>query len=267
MFTVMEELAQRVADRSPPSKFTSTASAFAMLRTLSVSALISSREYIMVPVSLSKRRAHEESGLTPYLLSVLRLVAAFVYVAHGTQKMFGVPGHPFHAPVFAVTLMGAAGVIETIGGILMLLGLFTRPVAFVLSGQMAVAYLHAALRRSGFWPIENGGELAVAVLFPLAALLRRRPGPDQRRRAARPALTRSEETAFLLRTRSHASRAGQHRPHEGAARRSVDGTASCRGSLRSTRSPMAAMALSGACRTAKATAIPTSVRSTTTGSS
>src|SRR5712672_4156318 len=60
MFTVIEELAQRVADRSPPSKFTSTASAFAMLRTLSVSALISSREYIMGSVSLSKRRAYEE---------------------------------------------------------------------------------------------------------------------------------------------------------------------------------------------------------------
>src|SRR4051812_48600254 len=60
MFTVMDELAQRVADRSPPSKLTSTASALVMLRTLSVSALISSREYIMDSVSLSKRRAHEE---------------------------------------------------------------------------------------------------------------------------------------------------------------------------------------------------------------
>jgi len=80
------------------------------------------------------------SRLTPYLLSVLRLVAAFLYIAHGTQKMFGVPGHPFHAPVFAATMMGAAGLLETCGGILMFLGLFARPVAFVLSGQMAVAY-------------------------------------------------------------------------------------------------------------------------------
>ncbi len=78
----------------------------------------------------------KSSRLTPYLLSVLRLVAAFVYVAHGTQKIFGVPGHPYHAPVFAATMMGAAGVIETIGGMLMLLGLFTRPVAFVLSGAL-----------------------------------------------------------------------------------------------------------------------------------
>ena len=109
-------------------------------------------------------------------LSVLRLAAAFVYVAHGTQKMFGVPGHPFHAPVFAATMMGAAGVIETIGGTLMLLGLFTRPVAFVLSGQMAVAYFtqHSP---HGFWPIAERRRARGAVLFPLALLLRRRPGP------------------------------------------------------------------------------------------
>jgi len=100
------------------------------------------------------------SRLTPSLLSVLRLVAAFVYIAHGTQKLFGVPGHPFHAPVLTLTLFGAAGVIETIGGILMLLGLFTRPVAFVLSGQMAVAFFTQHWPR-GFWPINNGGELAV----------------------------------------------------------------------------------------------------------
>ena len=106
----------------------------------------------------------KSSGLTPYLLSVLRLVAAFVYVAHGTQKMFGVPGHPYHAPVFAATMMGAAGVIETIGGILMVTGLFTRPVAFVLSGQMAVAYFTQHAPR-GFWPIVNGGEPAVIYCF------------------------------------------------------------------------------------------------------
>ena len=115
-------------------------------------------------------------NLTPYLLSVLRLVAAFVYVAHGTQKMFGVPGHPFHAPVFAATMMGAAGVIETIGGILMLLGLFTRPVAFVLSGQMAVAYFTQHAPR-GFWPIDNGGELAVLFCFLWLFFCAAGPGP------------------------------------------------------------------------------------------
>ena len=116
------------------------------------------------------------SRFTPYLLSVLRLVAAFVYAAHGTQKLFGVPGHPFHAPVFAATLVVAAGVIETTGGILMFLGLFTRPVAFVLSGQMAFAYFkqHAP---GGAWPIMNGGELAVLFCFLWLFFCVAGPGP------------------------------------------------------------------------------------------
>ena len=114
-------------------------------------------------------------SLTPYLLSVLRIVAAFVYLAHGTQKLFGFPGHPFHAPVLAATMMGAAGIIETIGGALMLLGLFTRPVEF-LSGQMAVAYFtqHAP---HGFWPIVNGGELAVLFCFLWLFFFVAGPGP------------------------------------------------------------------------------------------
>lgn len=116
------------------------------------------------------------SRLTPYLLSVLRLAAAAVYVAHGTQKMFGVPGHPFHAPLFAATMLGAAGVIETIGGILMFLGLFTRPVAFVLSGQMAVAYFTQHFP-SGPWPILNGGELAVLFCFLWLFFCAAGPGP------------------------------------------------------------------------------------------
>jgi putative oxidoreductase len=116
------------------------------------------------------------SRLMPYLLSVLRLAAAFVYVAHGTQKMFGVPGHLFHAPVFAATLLGAAGVIETVGGTLMFLGLFTRPVAFVLSGQMAVAYFTQHAPR-GFWPIVNGGELAVLFCFLWLFFCVAGPGP------------------------------------------------------------------------------------------
>ena len=118
----------------------------------------------------------KSSGLTPYLLSLLRIAAAFIYVAHGTQKLFGVPGHPLHAPVFALTLFGAAGVIETIGGTCMLLGLFTRPVAFVLSGQMAVAYFtqHAP---HGFWPIANGGELAVVFCFLWLFFSVAGPGP------------------------------------------------------------------------------------------
>ena len=115
-------------------------------------------------------------SVTPYLLSVLRLAAAVVYLAHGTQKMFGVPGHPFHAPVFAMTMMGAAGVIETIGGILMLLGLFTRPTAFILSGQMAVAFFTQHWPKA-FWPIENGGDLAVVLCFLWLYFSVAGPGP------------------------------------------------------------------------------------------
>ena len=115
-------------------------------------------------------------NLTPYLLSVLRLVAAFVYAAHGTQKVFGVPGHPYHAPAFSATLLGAAGVIETIGGTLMALGLFTRPVAFVLSGEMAVAYFTQHAPR-GFWPIMNGGELAALLCFIWLFTCVTGPGP------------------------------------------------------------------------------------------
>jgi putative oxidoreductase len=121
----------------------------------------------------------KSSGLsraTPVVLSVLRFVAAFIYLAHGTQKLFGVPGHPFHAPVLAATMIAAAGVIETIGGALMLVGLFTRPVAFVLSGQMAVAYFtqHAP---NGFWPILNGGDLAVLFAFIWLLFCVAGPGP------------------------------------------------------------------------------------------
>ena len=116
------------------------------------------------------------SSVAQYLLSLLRLAAAFIYVAHGTQKLFGVPGHAFHAPVFTATMMGAAGVIETIGGTLMLLGLFTRPVAFVLSGQMAVAYFTQHAPR-GFWPILNGGELAVLFCFLWLFFCVAGPGP------------------------------------------------------------------------------------------
>ena len=114
--------------------------------------------------------------VTPYLLSALRIAAAFTYAAHGTQKLFGVPGHPFHAPVFAATLLFAAGVIETIGGICMLLGLYTRPVAFVLSGQMAVAFFTQHFP-NGPWPILNGGELAVLYCFIWLFVCAAGPGP------------------------------------------------------------------------------------------
>lgn len=100
---------------------------------------------------------------SPRLLSLLRIVAAFLFIAHGTQKLFGMPA----PPPMVIPLMsqaGLAGVLETFGGTLLLLGLFTRPVAFVLAGEMAVAYFQGHAPR-GSWPLLNGGELAVLYCF------------------------------------------------------------------------------------------------------
>jgi putative oxidoreductase len=98
------------------------------------------------------------------LLSVLRIVAAFLFIAHGTQKLFGVPAAEPRDPVALFSLVGVAGILETFGGVLLLVGLFTRPVAFLLAGEMAVAYFvrHAP---QAFWPLLNRGELAVLYCF------------------------------------------------------------------------------------------------------
>ncbi len=98
------------------------------------------------------------------ILSVLRIITAFLFMQHGAQKLFGflAPQQALSPPLFS--LIGLAGVLEFFGGLLLLLGLFTRPVAFILSGEMAVAYfmVHAP---KGFWPIRNGGDLAVISCF------------------------------------------------------------------------------------------------------
>lgn len=106
---------------------------------------------------------------TPRLLSVLRIITGFLLVAHGAQKLFGfkAPPPPPGTPPMQfslLSLMGVAGVLEFFGGLLILLGLFTRPTAFILSGLMAVAYFMAHAP-GGFWPIENHGELAVLYCF------------------------------------------------------------------------------------------------------
>lgn len=100
----------------------------------------------------------------PYLQSVLRMVVAFLYVAHGTQKFFGFPAAEPRAAVPLLSLLGLASVIEIVGGTLLFLGLFTRPIAFVLAGEMAVAYFMNHVWR-GFWPLVNRGEPAVFFCF------------------------------------------------------------------------------------------------------
>jgi putative oxidoreductase len=112
----------------------------------------------------------------PFLLSALRVIAAFLFVAHGTQKLFAFPVAEPQAPVELGSLIGLAGVIEVVGGTLLLLGLLSRPVAFILSGEMAVAYFlrHAP---SGFWPALNGGELAALYCFVFLFVAAAGPGP------------------------------------------------------------------------------------------
>src|SRR5438874_10598949 len=112
----------------------------------------------------------------PYLLSVLRIVAAFSFVTHGTQKLFAVPVTELQERVPLASLAGLAGGLETCGGLLLLLGLFTRPVAFILSGEMAVAYFLRHAPR-GLWPILNRGELAVLFCFLWLYLAATGPGP------------------------------------------------------------------------------------------
>jgi putative oxidoreductase len=111
--------------------------------------------------------ALQMSALTrfePCLRSVARVVIGFTYSLHGWQKFFGMfGGIGGHRPPLS-TMLGAAGVIETFGGALIILGLFTRPVAFLLAGEMAVGYFRTHAPR-GFWPLTNGGELAVFYCF------------------------------------------------------------------------------------------------------
>ena len=101
---------------------------------------------------------------TPKLLSVLRIITGFLFMAHGAQKLFGFLAPPGMPAATTGSLMWVGGVLEFFGGLLFLLGLFTRPVAFILSGMMAVAYF-IAHAPGGFWPLQNKGELAVLYCF------------------------------------------------------------------------------------------------------
>lgn len=104
---------------------------------------------------------------TNLALALLRIVAALVLMQHGSQKLFHYPPSGAPGPLAPLVLMsqtGLAGVLEFFGGMLLLLGFFTRPVAFILSGEMAVAYFQVHAPR-GLFPIVNRGELAVVLCF------------------------------------------------------------------------------------------------------
>ena len=113
---------------------------------------------------------------TPKLLSVLRIITGFLFMAHGAQKLFGFLAPPGMPAATTGSFMWVGGVLEFFGGLLFLLGLFTRPVAFILSGMMAVAYFMAHAP-GGFWPTLNRGEAAVLYCFIFLYLAAAGGGP------------------------------------------------------------------------------------------
>jgi putative oxidoreductase len=100
---------------------------------------------------------------SPHVLSILRIIVGLLFLEHGTSKYLSLPVSP-STGVAAMSLPGINGMIELVGGVLIVLGLFTRPVAFILAGDMAVAYFIAHSPR-GFFPLLNGGELAIVYCF------------------------------------------------------------------------------------------------------
>ena len=112
----------------------------------------------------------------PRLLSVLRIMAGLLFLQHGTAKLLKIPAIPMFANLSLTSPPGIAGILELVGGVLMILGLFTRSTAFVLSGLMAVAYFMAHAPR-GFYPILNAGELAALYCFVFLYIAAAGPGP------------------------------------------------------------------------------------------
>ena len=117
--------------------------------------------------------------LEPYaecIHDTLRIVAGYCFMLHGLQKLFGVLGGP--EDVELISLLGLAALIETIGGALIALGLFTRPAAFIASGEMAAAYFIAHAPRDGLFlfPVTNQGEPAVLYCFLFLYLASAGPG-------------------------------------------------------------------------------------------
>ena len=113
---------------------------------------------------------------SPRLLSVLRIVTALLFMMHGTAKLFQIPHQAMFDNLQLMSLIGVQGILEAGGGLLLLIGLFSRCVAFVLSGDMAVAYFMMHWPKS-WLPILNGGDLAVLFCFVFLYLWGAGPGP------------------------------------------------------------------------------------------
>jgi putative oxidoreductase len=108
----------------------------------------------------------------PYLYALMRIVFGFLFIFHGLQKIFGLFGG---RAADLVSLRGVAGIIELIAGTMIMVGWFTRPAAFIASGQMAAAYFMSHYP-NGFWPIQNRGELAALYCFAFLYIAARGSG-------------------------------------------------------------------------------------------
>ena len=115
------------------------------------------------------------AGWAPRLLSLLRIVTGLLFMEHGMQKLLGFPPSPMPMPE-AFTLLWVAGVLELVGGFLILIGLLTRPIAFILAGEMAFAYWMGHAPRS-FYPAVNMGDAAILYCFVFLYLSAAGPGP------------------------------------------------------------------------------------------
>ncbi len=109
------------------------------------------------------------------MLSLLRIVTGLLFMQHGTQKIFSFPADA-QGPFVLMSQMGIGGVLELVGGALIVLGLFTRPVAFILSGMMAVAYFQFHFAAGGIYPLVNGGELSALYCWIFLYLFFAGPG-------------------------------------------------------------------------------------------
>ncbi|MEA2887564.1 MAG: putative oxidoreductase [Bradyrhizobium sp.] len=112
----------------------------------------------------------------PRALSVLRIITGLLIIQHGMGKLLGFPALPAYANVQLMSLVGLAGLIELIGGALLILGLFTQPVAFIVAGEMAFAYFIGHFPK-GFHPLINGGTLAALYCFTCLYLSTAGGGP------------------------------------------------------------------------------------------
>jgi putative oxidoreductase len=113
------------------------------------------------------------SRWSPQILSVVRIVVGLLFLEHGTQKLFGFPFGGSHPAI--VSLSGLQAIIELIGGVLIVLGLLTRPVAFLICGNMAVAYFMVHFPR-GFYPVNNGGDSSILYCFIFLYMVFAGPG-------------------------------------------------------------------------------------------